>query len=73
MPLDPFIHRWTSFTRALDEEEGLPKAHLLLLRKTLEVELKDLISAKEDVIMNNVNTFNRLYPINQPGSTIYSQ
>jgi hypothetical protein len=70
---DPFIHRWTHFTQALDEEEGVAKAHLVRLYKTLEAELKDLISAREDYIKNKVITFNHLYLIFQPGSTIYSK
>jgi hypothetical protein len=51
----------------------MTRAHLLLLYTTLHTELKDLIAARDDYIKNNVITYDHLFMIFQPGSTIYSE
>lgn len=72
-PFQPFIHRWQEFTDALDEQEDEEtKKHLELLYKTLEAELKDIIAARIDYIKNQVITFEHLWTIFVPGSTLYS-
>jgi hypothetical protein len=73
-PFNPFVHRWTQFTAALNEQEDhATKEHLQLLYNTLEAELKDTISAKHDYIKNKVITFEHLWTIFQPGSTLYTE
>lgn len=73
-PFQPFIHRWSEFTTALENEgDAATKDHLILLHKTLEAELKDVITAKQDFIANQVITFEHLYTIFVPGSSIYTR
>jgi len=72
-PFNGFVHRWTEFTQSLDEQEDeVTKDHLQLLYTTLEEELRDVIAAKHDYIANRVITFDHLWTIYQPGSTLYS-
>lgn len=73
-PFSPFIHRWTELSKALDHEKDTEtKKHLQLLYTTLQAELNDLIAAREDYIKNKVITFDHLFIIFIPGTTIYSQ
>ncbi|KAH6719380.1 P-loop containing nucleoside triphosphate hydrolase protein [Leptodontidium sp. MPI-SDFR-AT-0119] len=73
-PFNPFVHRWTQLTTALEEEEeGETKQHVQLLYTVLEAELKDTIAAKADYIKNKVITFEHLWTIFQPGTTLYSE
>ncbi|KAE8441938.1 hypothetical protein EG329_004146 [Mollisiaceae sp. DMI_Dod_QoI] len=73
-PFNPFVHRWTEFTNALDlQEDEETKKHLQLLYRTLEAELKDTIAAKNDYITNKVITFEHLWTIFQPGATLYTE
>ena len=44
-----------------------------MLYTTLEAELKDTIASKNDYIKNKVITFEHLWTIFQPGSTIYTE
>lgn len=72
-PFNPFVHRWTEFTAALAREnDETTKRHLELLYKTLEEELKDIITARADYIKNQVITFQHLWTIFVPGSTLYT-
>lgn len=72
-PFNPFVHRWTQLTTALEEqEEGETKDHVHLLHTVLEAELRDTIAAKADYIKNKVITFEHLWTIFQPGTTLYS-
>ncbi|PVH77056.1 P-loop containing nucleoside triphosphate hydrolase protein [Cadophora sp. DSE1049] len=72
-PFNPFVHRWSQLTSALEEqEEGETKDHVRLLHTVLEAELKDTIAAKADYIKNKVITFEHLWTIFQPGTTLYS-
>lgn len=73
-PFHAFVHRWTEFTSALDEQDDEEaKKHLELLYKVLEAELKETISSKNDFIKNKVITFTHLWTIFQPGSTLYAE
>jgi hypothetical protein len=73
-PFNPFVHRWSQLTKALTEQEDPEtKEHLELLHKVLEAELKDTIAAKHDYIKNKVITFEHLWTIFQPGSTLYTE
>ena len=54
-PFKPFVHRWKSLLHALEneqDEEG--KAHLLILHRVLEVELRDDLKALDSYILNGV-------------------
>ena len=44
-----------------------------MLYSTLEEELKDILAAKNDYIKNSVITFDHLWTIFQPGSTLYTE
>jgi hypothetical protein len=73
-PFNPFVHRWAEFTAALDkQDDGETKKHLNLLHSTLEAELKDIIASRNDYIKNKVITFEHLWTIFQPGSTLVSE
>lgn len=73
-PFTPFIHRWSELKKAIEvEKDATTKEHLLLLHKHLETELKEIITARDDYIANKVITFDHLYTIFVPGSSIYSQ
>jgi hypothetical protein len=73
-PFKPFIHRWTEFSRAIDEEsDGETKKHAQLLHRTLEAELKDVLEAKKDYVANGVITFEHLFTLFSPGATIYTR
>ncbi|KAH8782147.1 P-loop containing nucleoside triphosphate hydrolase protein [Hyaloscypha finlandica] len=72
-PFNPFVHRWEELAAALDEEEDEEtKKHLELLFAVLKVELTDIISARLDYIKNKVITFEHLWTIFVPGTTLYS-
>ena len=73
-PFEPFVHRWSEFKSAMEMEENeATKAHLELLYNLLREELKDIIKALEDYILNGVATFDILWAIFQPKCTVYSR
>ncbi|KAL2067513.1 hypothetical protein VTL71DRAFT_1938 [Oculimacula yallundae] len=73
-PFNSFVHRWTQLVAALEEQEdGETKDHIQLLYTVLEAELRDTIAAKADYIKNKVITFEHLWTIFQPGTTLYSE
>ncbi|KAF7885136.1 hypothetical protein EAF00_010954 [Botryotinia globosa] len=50
-PFSPFVHRWIHLLQAIDSENDEDtKAHLVLLQKILQLELKDVIEARIDYI-----------------------
>lgn len=73
-PFKPFVHRWSEFKAAIENEKNeSTKAHLELLHELLREELKDTIKALEDFILNGVTTFDILWAIFQPECTVYSR
>ncbi|TGO13469.1 hypothetical protein BTUL_0069g00360 [Botrytis tulipae] len=73
-PFNPFVHRWIQLLQAIDSENDEDtKAHLVLLQKILQLELKDVIEARIDYIDNKVVTYEHLWTIFQPGCILYKQ
>ena len=71
-PFQPFVHRWGKLDDLLRSmEDGDPKAHLKLLHDVLAEELKESISARNDLVANGVITFEHLWTILEPGALIY--
>lgn len=72
-PFEPFVHRWSTLVRAIENEKDPDtKAHLELFHKTLELELHDSIKARDDFILNGVITYDTLWMIFEPGSTVFT-
>lgn len=70
-PFDPFVHRWESLTKAVDNTtDELTKSHLILLVDTLKAELEDTIRAKADFIANQVIDYEHLWTIFPPGCIV---
>ncbi|KAL9119812.1 MAG: hypothetical protein Q9187_003634 [Circinaria calcarea] len=72
-PFEPFMHRWgdlLKFMKARHDEKTTE--HVQLLHGILSVELKDTIRAFEDYMANGVITYEHLWIIFQPGSTVVS-
>jgi hypothetical protein len=73
-PFEPFVHRWTEFTNAVNAEPaGKAKEHLEILHSLLKEELKDVIKAIEDYVFHGVTTYLHLWAIFQPGSVVYTR
>ncbi|KAH7388922.1 ATPase [Cadophora sp. MPI-SDFR-AT-0126] len=71
-PFEPFVHRWSEFKEAVEEErDPLTRTHLDLLHKLLSQELKDTIKALEDYVLHGVTTFEHVWAIFHPGCTVY--
>jgi hypothetical protein len=73
-PFAPFVHRWSQFSEARrTEEDSDTKAHLELFYKTLEIELKDAIKARDDFILNGVITWDTCWMIFEPGIIVFAE
>ena len=73
-PFRPFVHRWPQLVKLLDPSETIDeiaRQHLQLFHDVLYEELKNPISAKLDLVKNNVITFEYLWTILEPGSLIF--
>jgi hypothetical protein len=73
-PFAPFLHRWQQLLefRARKDLDKVTAEHVELLYDIMEVELKDVITTLEDYVKHGIVTFNHVWSIFQPGSTIYS-
>ena len=72
-PFEPFVHRWTQFSAAVQTEgDSETKAHLDLFHKTLELELQDAIKARDDFILNKVITYDSCWMIFEPGCIVFA-
>jgi hypothetical protein len=70
-PFEPFVHRWSQFSEAVQTEKDLEtKMHLDLFYKTLEIELQDSIKARDDFILNGVITHGTCWMIFEPGTIV---
>ncbi|KAM0158411.1 hypothetical protein ACHAQE_004204 [Botrytis cinerea] len=56
-----------------NEKDEDTRAHIVLLQKVLEPELKDVTEARIDYIENKVITYDHLRTILQPGCILYKQ
>lgn len=71
-PFQPFVHRWLQIEGLLERtEDETTRSHLQILRDVLYAELKDAISAKNDLVKNGVITFEFLWTIFEPGSLVF--
>ena len=71
-PFEPFVHRWKALVRLLEDESDLEaKAHLSLLYRTLEVELRDDLRALDDCISNGVITYSTCWMLFEPGALVF--
>ena len=72
-PFQPFVHRWKNLVEALEAEQDCEtKAHLNLLHRTLEAELRDDLKARDDFILNGVITYSTIWMIFEPGTVVFS-
>ncbi|KAK5110649.1 hypothetical protein LTR62_005689 [Meristemomyces frigidus] len=78
---EPLIHRWPEFTAAVDElktdqeegEVGDKVKHATLLQDLLTQEFKETIDASTDLKSQGVMTYEHLWTLFQPGSSVYSK
>ncbi|KAL2004777.1 hypothetical protein VTN00DRAFT_3305 [Thermoascus crustaceus] len=71
-PFRPFVHRWTEFVMARDNEpDPETRKHVDLLFNLLDEELRDTIRSKEDLIANGAITHNLIWTIFEPGDIIF--
>jgi hypothetical protein len=71
-PFQPFVHRWTKLVKVLQTTtDETTRTHLKLFHDVLHEELKDAIAAKNDLVANNVITFEYLWTIFEPGVLFY--
>ncbi|KAF1843837.1 P-loop containing nucleoside triphosphate hydrolase protein [Cucurbitaria berberidis CBS 394.84] len=73
-PFSPFVHRWPELLefRARKDLDAVTAEHIELLYDVLKAELKDVIKTLEDYVHHGIVTFDHVWTIYQPGSTIYS-
>ena len=72
-PFQPFVHRWKSLLDTLEaEKDSETKEHLELFHRTIEVELRDDLKARDDFIQNGVITFDTVWMIFEPGTIVYT-
>lgn len=73
-PFKPFVHRWTQFCQAREEEEDEEtREHVEILFKTLEEELKSTLDTVADLAKNGVMTYDLLWTMFEPGTLVYIQ
>jgi hypothetical protein len=73
-PFGPFVHRWDQFLefRARKDLDKVTAEHIELLYNVMKAELKDVLATMEDYVQHGVITFEHVWSIFQPGTTIYS-
>ena len=72
-PFQAFIHRWKNLLEALESErDSETKDHLELLHRILEAELRDDLKARDDFILNGVITYQTIWMIFEPGTTVFA-
>jgi hypothetical protein len=76
---EPLIHRWTELQEAISalgdatEEDRTTKEHADLLQEVLNKEFKQVIETSRDMKSKKVMTFDHLWTLFQPGSTLYTR
>lgn len=76
---EPLIHRWSEFEKAMekltDETEDLrtTKEHAQLLQDVLVKEFKSMIDTSQDMKSKRVMTYEHLWTLFQPGSTVFAR
>ncbi|KAF9883009.1 hypothetical protein FE257_004322 [Aspergillus nanangensis] len=72
-PFKPFVHRWEAFCTSREKvTDPTTRAHVDLLYRILEEELRDVISRKRDLILNGVITHDLLWTIFEPGQVVFA-
>lgn len=72
-PFEPFVHRWEMLSEAKDNESNAQaKAHVDLLYGILAAELNDVITNKQNLVLDGVITFDMLWTIFEPGQITLS-
>ncbi|TVY81240.1 ATPase family AAA domain-containing protein 3-B [Lachnellula suecica] len=72
-PFHPFYYRWHRFEKLRNDEQDLDtKSHLDLLYEIISEEILPHIEAMEDLIKNNVMSFDYLWAIFSPGMEVYT-
>ena len=67
-PFHAFVHRWPQLTAQLhNNEDDITRGHLRCFHDVLYEELKDAISAKNDLAKNGVTTFEFGWTLFEPG------
>ncbi|KAL8870910.1 MAG: hypothetical protein Q9174_003152 [Haloplaca sp. 1 TL-2023] len=70
-PFRPFVHRWQRLTDALNNERDTEtKSHIQVLHDILQEELKLCLETRADWIHHKLISFNDLWLIFEPGTTI---
>lgn len=73
-PFEPFVHRWEAFAEARETEvDTETKAHVELLWRVLEEELRDTIREKNDHVANGVVRFDNIWTIFEPSTLVFSR
>ena len=70
-PFQPFVHRWNKLKAAVDRaKDPETKAHIDLLYRILEEELRNEIKARDDLLAHNVITFDYAWMLFEPGTVV---
>ncbi|TLS20219.1 uncharacterized protein PpBr36_11501 [Pyricularia pennisetigena] len=75
-PFHPFYFRWRQFSQALQREQAAQSEvlpHAKLLFGLVEKELEGTRATVEDLVRNKVITFDLLWALFEPGSTVVSE
>lgn len=76
---EPLIHRWSELQEAISKlghstnDEKTTKAHAELLQDILVKEFKTMIDTSQDMKSKRVMTYEYLWTLFQPGSTVFSR
>ncbi|KAF1935029.1 P-loop containing nucleoside triphosphate hydrolase protein [Clathrospora elynae] len=76
---EPLIHRWTELQEAIGklgdetEDQCTTKSHAKLLQEVLTKEFKSLIETAQDMRSKRVMTYQHLWTLFQPGSTVFAR
>lgn len=77
--MEPLIHRWTELQEAIsklgdeEEDERTMKLHAGLLQEVLVKEFKSMIDTAQDMKSKRVMTYEHLWTLFQPGSTVFTR
>ncbi|KAG9194301.1 hypothetical protein G6011_04336 [Alternaria panax] len=76
---EPLIHRWAELQDAIaklgndTEDKRVTKEHAKLLQEVLTKEFKSMIDTSQDMKSKKVMTYEHLWTLYQPGSTVFAR
>jgi hypothetical protein len=76
---EPLIHRWAELQAAITqlgndtEDQRTTKEHAELLQEVLSKEFKSMIDTSQDMKSKRVMTFEHLWTLFQPGTTVFAR